>query len=152
MSRCFFQQFVNERLIGLSALGGHFSQLTQELGRKPDSNCFAIPLDGLPTRRTRHNSSGVDSGISGKSIYESGIGLAFPSARRSRADDLECFFFMSMTSQVNNQPYIRLASMSPPPPRSSLFCRLPGDHGGAKEHERGTEKRCAGEGYGRAET
>ncbi len=58
-------------------------------------SCFAIPLDGLPTRRARRSSSAVDSGISEKSICESGIGFAFPPARRPRADDPECFFFMS---------------------------------------------------------
>jgi len=36
-------------------------------------NCFAMPLTGLPTRRARRSSSSVDSGISEKSICESGI-------------------------------------------------------------------------------
>lgn len=58
-------------------------------------SCFAIPLDGLPTRRAWRSSSVVDSGISEKSICESGIGLAFPPTRRPRADNPECFFFMS---------------------------------------------------------
>ena len=57
-------------------------------------SCFAIPLDGRPTRRARWSSSSVDSGISEKSICESGIGLTFPPARRPRADDPEFFFFM----------------------------------------------------------
>lgn len=57
-------------------------------------SCFAIPLDGLPTRRARRSSSVVDSGMSEKSICESGIGLSFPPTRRPSADDPECFFFM----------------------------------------------------------
>jgi hypothetical protein len=43
-------------------------------------NCFAMPLAGLPTRRARRSSSSVDSGMSEKSICESGIGLALPPA------------------------------------------------------------------------
>lgn len=58
-------------------------------------SCFAIPLDGLPTRRARRSSPVLDSGISEKSICESGIGLAFPPTRRPRTDDSECFFLMS---------------------------------------------------------
>lgn len=57
-------------------------------------SCFAIPLDGRPTRRARRSSSGVESGISEKSICASGIGLAFPPTRRPRADDSERFFFI----------------------------------------------------------
>ena len=57
-------------------------------------NCFATPLAGLPTLRARLSSSSVDSGISEKSICESGIGLTLPPARRPRTDDPEFFFFM----------------------------------------------------------
>ena len=57
-------------------------------------SCFAMPLDGRPTRRAARSSSSVDSGMSEKSICESGIGLTFPPARRPRADDSEFFFFM----------------------------------------------------------
>jgi hypothetical protein len=57
-------------------------------------SCFAIPLDGRPTRRARRSSSSVDFGMSEKSICESGIGLTLPSARQPRADDPEFFFFM----------------------------------------------------------
>src|SRR6185312_4079680 len=64
-------------------------------------SCFAIPLDGLPTRRARRSSSAVDSGMSEKSICESAIGLAFPPARRPRADDPECFFFISHPHTVD---------------------------------------------------
>ena len=57
-------------------------------------SCFAIPLDGRPTRRARRSSSSVDSGMSEKSICESDIGLTFPLARRPRADDSDFFFFI----------------------------------------------------------
>jgi hypothetical protein len=57
-------------------------------------SCFAIPVDGRPTRRARRSSSSVDFGMSEKSICESGIGLTLPPARQPRADDPEFFFFM----------------------------------------------------------
>lgn len=57
-------------------------------------SCFAIPLDGLPTRRMRFSCASVASGISEKSICESGIGFALPSARLPRANDPDRFFLM----------------------------------------------------------
>jgi hypothetical protein len=55
-------------------------------------SCFAIPLDGLPTRRLRFSSLSVASGISEKSISESGMRFALLSACLSCADDTDRFF------------------------------------------------------------
>ena len=57
-------------------------------------NCFAMPLAGLPTLRIRLNCASVASGMSEKSICESGICLTFLPARLSCADDPNRFFFM----------------------------------------------------------
>ena len=58
-------------------------------------NCFAMPLAGLPTLCMRFNCASVASGISEKSICESGIGFTFPPACLSCADDADRFFFIS---------------------------------------------------------
>jgi hypothetical protein len=51
-----------------------------------------LPVFGRPTLRARRSSSSVDCGISEKSIWLSGIGLAFFPARVPRADDPDCLF------------------------------------------------------------
>ena len=56
-------------------------------------SCLAMPLAGRPTRRMRCNSASVASGMSEKSICESGIGLTFFSTRLPCADDPDGFFF-----------------------------------------------------------
>jgi hypothetical protein len=58
-------------------------------------NCFAMPLAGLPTRRMRFNSASVASGISEKSIWESGICFTLSLTRLPRTDDSDRFFFIS---------------------------------------------------------
>ena len=57
-------------------------------------NCLAMPLFGLPTRRMRPSSSSSASGMSEKSISESGICLTLLAARLSGTDDADRFFFM----------------------------------------------------------
>ena len=62
--------------------------------RRIAMSCFAMPLEGLPTRRIRFKSSSVASGISEKSIFESGICRTFFLTRLPCADDADGFFFM----------------------------------------------------------
>lgn len=53
VGRCLFQQFVNERLVRLSAFGGHFSQLTQEPWRETDSDQLFRHAAGGPSYPSR---------------------------------------------------------------------------------------------------
>jgi hypothetical protein len=127
-------------------------------------SCFAIPLDGLPTRRALRSSSVVDSGMSEKSIFESGIGLSFPPTRRPRADDPECFFFI-VGDQLHNVPgkhpdvytvignSLQFTSRRLPHEPNNLsppFRRSPRNRSGAEEHERGEDEWCAWQFEGRA--
>src|SRR2546425_9725867 len=54
-------------------------------------SCLAWPLLGRPTRRARRSCSSVNSGISEKSIWLSGIGFPLFVARLPRADDANAF-------------------------------------------------------------
>src|SRR2546425_7079095 len=57
-------------------------------------SCLAWPLLGRPTSRARLSCSSVNSGISEKSIWLSGIGFPLFAARLSRADDANAFLPM----------------------------------------------------------
>ena len=82
-------------------------------------SCFAIPLDGRPTRRAPRSSSVVDSGMSEKSICESGIGLTLAPARLPRADDSDFFFVMAHPPHCvynEQEPLVRREAESLEPP------------------------------------
>src|SRR6267143_880603 len=57
-------------------------------------SCLAWPLLGRPTRRARLSCSSVNSGISEKSIWLSGIGFPLFAARLPRTADANAFLAM----------------------------------------------------------
>jgi hypothetical protein len=77
-------------------------------------NCLAKPLAGRPTRRARRSSSSVASGMSEKSICESGICLTFFPTRLTSADDPDRFLFMLPPYRVHHQqqPFVHRQAQS----------------------------------------
>ena len=58
-------------------------------------SCFVWGDLGRPTRRARFSSALVDSGMSEKSIRETGIGASFLAARLACADEADRFLGIS---------------------------------------------------------
>ena len=100
---------MDERLIGLRLLGGEAAELRQQTRRDANGDEL-LGSTGLrssrgssrgparaaaggagATRRARFNSSGVDSGMSEKSMRLSGIGSALLAARLAGADNADRF-------------------------------------------------------------
>ena len=83
-------------------------------------SCLAAPLAGLPTRRARRSSSSVDSGMSEKSIFESGICLTLLAIRLSRANDTDRVGFMNFPPRIDDE-YDSSVQRSPQPFESEFL-------------------------------
>lgn len=101
-------------------------------------SCLACGDFGRPTRRARLSSSSVDSGISEKSSWLSGIGLAFFATCPARADDADRFF--AIFHRPDRVDLKKHASCDGPiePLRSGLYggmlCILPTERLGIGEY------------------
>lgn len=95
-----------ERLIGLPLFGRHLPELVQQTRREPDGDqLFGHAAGRLPTLRMHLHCSSVASGISEKSICESGLCLTFLPARLPCADNPDRFFFMLRRPQSIDDKY-----------------------------------------------
>ena len=106
----FFEEFVDEGLVGLESFGGHTTELAEELrGDTNSDGLFGVSRSGRPTLGARRSSAFVDSGMLEKLSLLSGIGLSPLERRLARADDANDFLgigHLSM-SQENRFVYIR---------------------------------------------
>src|SRR2546425_2115876 len=87
-------------------------------------SCLAWPVLGRPTRRARLSCSSVNSGISEKSIWLSGIGFPLFAARLPRADDANAFLAMFQPPERVDHRKHPPSGGDPEPLRATLGQRM----------------------------
>jgi hypothetical protein len=109
------QQLMNERLVGFALLRSHLPQLGQQTRGRDGWRSVVWPFRWMACRPGGYVAT-VPQWLAGyrKSICESGICLALPPARLSRAaDDPDCFLLMlrppDRIHHKKNSPYHRLS-------------------------------------------
>jgi hypothetical protein len=74
-------------LVGLGLFGGHAAELAEKFWGDADGDeLFGVAGGGAADGRARRSSAAVDSGMSERSSWLSGIGLAFFARRLACAD------------------------------------------------------------------